>query len=1158
MRLTYKEYIDAVPRDVAKYVDDLLVYVQYYIVKNNNVENKNCDYTSNNNIKLMVSSLLAGSHINEIKGILLSGGFDSRNIKYQPNKFELSNDRKEELFQIAAPILFPYEELCKYSTINVYDIINNTLRLNAYSTYEYGVTSNLINAVKDKKKELDTLKEVDIEKEFYKIPASTMVFLETASKVRYKLKREFASNNLCESELLKNNDDCLVPLSLIYSIFLVDGIDKKAIIKYFESCGFSYDKFNKLFGNISFSNIKNLEGNLESVKILYKDYITKGKNKDKDESDVSICNVLENVLDKEFTKSNVVDKVFELLNVDSQKFNNLSSVMELEVKRIEELEEEAYSKNFYQSLNINTRYFVDFTTKIYQLLEIKMKDGKHNTNILNCSDDMDTLALYIASHFYNSKVERFFKGNDVTYDKVMELLGIDISREEIDKIDVNTKIAVDKFTRFVSSGVNTNKKMDSITFEDVCRNLCNRKFNRSSIMENIFESLRSDIDLPEDFLNYMNSYFDSEDNIRKNNLEQEYFKDKDVEYYNYLSKVCGSLSQFKSKGLNKKYSENELIHFALLHALFRVKGDYKNILENIGLYRKNIDTYIDSDFDSYTRNKNYDGINIDLIIDKISPFIESLFDKDKVSYNVEDILKNIFNGNNSFNIIRMLDINNLSIEDFNDIDSIKKRIKDKKDKDLEDSNISKFFNGFYSNKNLKEILFTSNGYLELINNSDDEVLSKISDIDKLKLSIFLGYIDCGNFKDIFNKYNINISSILDLFNIKGNININNNRRDTYNNYHELLNNCSRDCKELFISLFKNNKFIEELFNSLDLSYIPFMVEVETGRDYEDTLTIEEKIEVMKSKPINKVGNDITDVATYGSDLVGYTTYINDSFNKMVPDQETSVATDRVKEVIKDVYTEEEVVIKEVGFLDRLFGVQPVKETRININTESLEDLQDLINSELLSLKDGLISTKQAEEYCKVLLKRIEGYRENVKNKLDELNSILSTLTDPLEILELKTIITGYESKLSNLNASYGLVYNYIVRSLLFMQNTIVTASGLQMSRDVLLPLLKLENDMASSISKERNSNEIIKGLHSLMSQVVEQNTDGIRLGLQTLNENNLSSESIKLIEANVGVLLEEINKQEQLKLSVNDLKPIEVSPKSDGIQLRLGTNETKF
>ena len=51
----------------------------------------------------------------------------------------------------------------------------------------------------------------------------------------------------------------------------------------------------------------------------------------------------------------------------------------------------------YDKLNAETRDFVNFTTKTYQLLVEKMKDGKYNKNILHSYDDVALLALYIAS-----------------------------------------------------------------------------------------------------------------------------------------------------------------------------------------------------------------------------------------------------------------------------------------------------------------------------------------------------------------------------------------------------------------------------------------------------------------------------------------------------------------------------------------------------------------------------------------------------------------------------------------------------------------------------------------------------------------------------------------------------------------------------------------
>lgn len=138
----------------------------------------------------------------------------------------------------------------------------------------------------------------------------------------------------------------------------------------------------------------------------------------------------------------------------------------------------------YEELNTETRDFVNFTTKTYQLLVEKMKDGKYNKNIFHSSyRDVALLALYIASSFYNTKADEFYVWYGFSLEEVLEILNIPITKEEIDSQELNQKVAIDKFSRFVYGGINVNKKPSDITIDDVAMNLCNRACDNSEVIK---------------------------------------------------------------------------------------------------------------------------------------------------------------------------------------------------------------------------------------------------------------------------------------------------------------------------------------------------------------------------------------------------------------------------------------------------------------------------------------------------------------------------------------------------------------------------------------------------------------------------------------------------------------------------------------------------
>ena len=85
-----------------------------------------------------------------------------------------------------------------------------------------------------------------------------------------------------------------------------------------------------------------------------------------------------------------------------------------------------------------------------------MQEGNHNQNILLSEDDADTLALLIASYYYQLDISIFFKDNGINLEDIFKLLNINILEEEIMSIELDVALMINKFGRFVTNGVNSN------------------------------------------------------------------------------------------------------------------------------------------------------------------------------------------------------------------------------------------------------------------------------------------------------------------------------------------------------------------------------------------------------------------------------------------------------------------------------------------------------------------------------------------------------------------------------------------------------------------------------------------------------------------------------------------------------------------------------
>ena len=110
----------------------------------------------------------------------------------------------------------------------------------------------------------------------------------------------------------------------------------------------------------------------------------------------------------------------------------------LKYKANPEEERLAEIKNFYDALKYSTKDYINDTVKIYQILTKYI--GKHE--LLNSSDDIDSLALLISSYYYNGIVSEFFKDNGVTLEYILGFFNISITKEEINYTVLDKNIVI--------------------------------------------------------------------------------------------------------------------------------------------------------------------------------------------------------------------------------------------------------------------------------------------------------------------------------------------------------------------------------------------------------------------------------------------------------------------------------------------------------------------------------------------------------------------------------------------------------------------------------------------------------------------------------------------------------------------------------------------
>ena len=516
MKVTYEEYMNLIPSETKEYVNVVFKYLKLYLLNNYDIFRKGYPrsistfYTDFNTssiykAKLLLSSIMGLSLDSKFSSEICRYGFEREKVVINLKISPVSEDEKKKIFDSCNDLFCFHDDYTKYSSLFPIDIVHNALNIspsygkNSLFSF-FDIDKKFFSSIEQVCKDYHT--KVDIEKEsilYEGLPYPTIKYIETASKIRSILIKELSENRIKERDFLKNDDSYLVPISLLFSIFAYEKTN--SIKNYFVSHNIDTtpQSTSILASSVTTSR------NMESIELLYQRYWTEGVNKDKGRSNIQVLDILKNLFNRDFTKSVAIETMLNYYGKTLDDFSNISEKVAEFEKTYLNSKVRIEIKDFYSKINKDTKEFIIFACKTYQLLNKKIKLDSHNKDILATDDDLVTFAVYIASHFYHTDIDIFYNLYGVTFEKVIKLLMINITKEEIDLEELDKTILLDKFKRYVISVSNENQDTENISVNDVSKKLCYRNFNKTMFMENIFEEIRRDINLPENFLELLES-----------------------------------------------------------------------------------------------------------------------------------------------------------------------------------------------------------------------------------------------------------------------------------------------------------------------------------------------------------------------------------------------------------------------------------------------------------------------------------------------------------------------------------------------------------------------------------------------------------------------------------------------------------------------------
>ena len=1146
MSLTYEEYLNLIPEDTKNYVKRVLQYIDIrWSVEVGGYSMAN----ANDVVVCMTCSLLAAWENNETRGKLSACGCRVGNIQFIEDILkELTAEKEKELFERYSSLFLTFSDKSQYYSQSMYDILKEIM----YKSCEYSLGSLFgVNDYSCKyiKSYADTLKKgktEEIEAELYKdLPVDVVFYLEYASKIRAELLKLFKRYSIVEDKYIKNNDSYLVPLSLFYTLFELDTTEVKDILVYFNGKGITRDAVKKLVRIPVASEVEKNNANLECIKYLYKPYFEA-----KDGEDINVKTIVKRLLDRNITNNISVERILSSLNVSAQDLSN----MDEEIDKYKEIERNRQIREFYDGLNVDTRDYINFATKIYQLLLEKMKEGKHNKYILSGEDDVDTLALYIASSFYNTNVEKFYAGYGVSLDKVLKLLNITITKEEIDSQELDSRITMDRFARFVNDGVNASKKSSAITIDNVAMNFCNREFNKSMVMEHIFEGIRRDIDLPEDFTSRVCSYLNKLDRDRRNKLIEIIFKDKSNEYYNFMELVYKVYDAMNRTIRGKEHDDIENIKLAILYAVLYTNHEDSKIYKYVGITINSIDDWYERRIDEYLDGK----LDINVVISKLMPFVTEENGKIKVKIFTKE--------NKDMKTVRFLAGLNINYDDLCDLDKVREKIKAKEQRKL----LRKQTDGYFAKLDIvsKNIVVDAVRVYEYLVNNKRGIVEQLSDSDIEDLSLFLGLIEgyvsedivdskCGKVyrsnDEYVSKYNITYERVLELLGYS--VDELNSNKDL--NYDIFMKHFKKYCdgkktkitkNDLIRTLFgKDSSVVRKIVESFCVDYTVYKAEFIYDKDYIDTLSMEERIIILTELKAYELEPDsTTDIVNYGSELGIHTKYINSEFPETIKQVERNSSVDSIKEVIDKIYGRKTDTSKKHSWFDRIFGTGEQEEHSIDINEEVLEELKRKVIEHINPLYQDIKTFEDLVRYMEVYRKKNLEYLDKVNDAIEYYRIRMNEIDkdDVLETLKIDVYLKALNAKRDSFVLTDQLLRNYIYSLYVLIKGDLTTITGLEMARDTLIPLIGASNIMNNGIDNQRMGIKVNKYIAKLLESVVSKNNVGMRDNLEELRKLGVSDNQLLEISTDVNKYIEQITSSREL--SVGEWQEIPV-PQSEDI-----------
>ena len=1100
--MTYKEFIKIIPNETYNFIDELIPFLNYYDRKEINVNNLTIpaetmdfllaiDVLFENPYYQNILIRCGIKNIKDIKKLILEKKSSEQNEEYFKDndyKFLILNENEDYSSLTSLDILI---DLTK-KLINQKDPHKNpTITNKIYNIENHFICTNLEHFLETLIKVNNNIKNEQIKKEIFSDTNIDVInFLNNA----YKIKTIINSSLVKIDKILEIQD--LTALSILLSIFYTNAKESNQI----KTVLYKYNlTVTNIFNKLMLQEI--MQSQLENITLDYLDLQKEYKEYFNNNRDETILNIFKKIFDRKITNSFAIESLFNQMNIDFEQFKDLDNLISISI-----------NKDLLFDLPIETQKYIVFSAKAYTYLKEKLKDNE--VNFVSGLNDITLLSFYLASVKYDTSINQFFSINGVTFDKVTKFLNIKISLDEIENTEIDYLNLPYYFMKYTHENNCSKNNLVNIYIHSIEENLTNIAITQNELLHIIFENITG-FRLKNDFEYQMDDIIDKANKKRKDMLKEEYFKDLPFETINFLENIIKLEGQIT---INKDISNEDRHILILILALFELENnettDFISFL-GTNFCKNEINKFIDP----YYNNPKYSDIE-----ELLKNYNKYIFEgnnknKERKDITIYSIARNIFNKDfdNSIYLNKFFSYFKIDSNVYENYDKLYQEfLKEAKRKESKKTYEQKRQSIYYSRY---QDFFDY--VLKIHNKLLDKKINNARDIAML-LALFESPLQTTSY---LYKNGLTKEKVLAYLNLPTNFLEDIKNLTLEDSHYDIFMNNYLDFK---LSDYKNifdTPEIIKMINDLGIDYKILKYEVDNESDYELSLGIDERIELLNNKPIDSlVVDDIESIIKFGTSLNIHSQYIHDEFPKIMINDSTNESIQSINSTLNEVYTlkQEE---KPKSIWERLFAIETTEEPKYILNTQALNELKEKIDKNIQNLSSELLQYNIFRKYIDAYIKKNEIYLNKINNVLKELldEKDRQNEEDYSTLLLTSTNLQIIKSKLERFKTSKILMQQELIKINQAIVNHFTTINALEMAKNDLLPLIATEVTLNNGINSEYQSIEMTQNIFNLFKSLLDKNQEDTNQNIELLKQSSLSSDMLSKINADVELYLHQLS-----------------------------------